>query len=292
MGIVRYTLEKVTGSENKDGPSYTAEYLVTVSSPDDHVKTILDNMPWGFGQEFRIGNDHDPDAIVLSASAEPVRGNNFAWMYSVVFGVPESSEQVENPVEEPAQIEMIFSQNEKLIERDIHGKPIQNTVGDRFDDVMTREDSQPILRVTRNEPAAMALFGVDLRDTVNRSPWQGAARRTVKFQAPTLRSKYHRTLGTYYEKSYEFKFSDDTWRFILLNQGYYEKGDGEDDDGRAKRIRIRVNDDGEFDPNGDPVTTPIALTKEGRILPVDKEPIWLEFDGYREAMFPDFGFFL
>lgn len=281
MGVVRYKLEKVTGSEDKDGPKYQVEYLVTVDDPNDHTHKVLSQMPWKLGNIYHIGNDLDVRAIALSATAEPVPKNNYRWKYIVDFGVRPEGETLDNPFDDSPQIELVFAAGEKLLERDIHGKPIRNTVGDRFDDVLTREDSQPILRVTRNEPRSQVLFGMDLRDTINRSPWQGAARRTVKFQPPTARSRFHKDVGLYYEKSYEFKFSDDTWRFILLNQGYYEKGEP-DSEGKPSRIRIR-------DDNGDEIAAPMALGKKGKILKETEPAYWIEFDGYNESMFPNWG---
>ena len=276
MSVSRYTLLKVTGSETISDLSYQVEYLVTVTSPQDHTYTILSEMPWKVGDEFSIGNDYDPRAIALTASAEPVPSNHFKWIYKVEFGKPPKDQETDNPLDQPPVLELIFAQEEKLLEQDVNGKAIRNSVGDRFDDVLTREDSQPVLRITRNEPRASALFGMDLRDTVNRSPWMGAPRRTIKFQPPTLRSRFHKNIGVYYEKGYEFKFSDETWRFVLLNQGYYEKDADSSDNTKRKRITVK----------GEPIQQPVALTEEGLLLPEDEDPVWLEFDGYRESMFP------
>lgn len=277
MSYVRHELESVVGSEDENGPKYTASYLVTVDDPRDKASVVINSMPWRLYQVYQIGNDYDPRAFVLSANATPIKSNNYRWAYVVEFGTPASSD---NPFDEPPQVEIVFAQGEKLIERDINGKAIRNTVGDRFDDVLTREDSQPILRLTRNEQNALDYMS--LRDTVNRTTWMGAARRTVKFQPPTLRSRYHKQYGTYYEKSFEMKFSDETWRFILLNQGYYELKAGATSGAPKKRIRIK-------DGDGNDITTPIALTHAGAKLGDTDPPVWLEFDGYREAQFPDFG---
>lgn len=289
MSYVRHSLEKIVGTEDAKGPKYTAHYLVTMDDPDDHCLTVTEAMPWRLFQVYDIGNDYDPRAVVLSAAASPVAGNNYRWNYTVEFGVPEREDQNnDNPLAEPPSVEMVFAQGEKLLERDVNGKFIRNTVGDRFDDIITREDSQPILRIVRNEPRSNALFGVDFRDCINRSAWMGAAKRTVKFQPPSLRWKYHQRIGTYVEKSYEFKFSDTTWRFILLNQGYYERIQ-DPDTGRGTgnaiaytRRRIKDNDDNDMQQ-------PIALTQSGLVLPDDESPVWLEFDGYREINFPNMG---
>ncbi len=279
-----YRLLKVTGSEDASGPKYTAQYSVKTYDKFDGPYTITSNSPIKLGDKFWYGNDYDPRAIALSATPTLVEGHQTRWLYSIEYGVAPERD-FDNPLRNPPIIELSFAASEKLLEKDVNGKPIRNTVGDRFDDVITREDSQPILRIKRNEKNAM--YGVDLRDTVNRSPWNGAPRRTVKFQPPTLTSKHHARIGTYYEKSYEFKYSDDTWRFLLLNQGYYIGkesksggfGTGAKEEKYIQRIRI-------LDSEGEPITAPAALTEKGGIIgPKDKEH-YIEFDGYREAQFP------
>lgn len=284
MSVLRHTLEKVTGGETASGPSYQAQYLVTVSSPHDHTYTVINGMPWQIGDEFSIGNDYDPRAIALTATADPVSKNNYRWTYNVEFGVPDEEQQVQNPFSEPPEIELTFAHRERPLERDINGKWIRNTLGERFDDFVMKEDSQPILKISRNEPLSEALFGVDLRDTINRTRWNGAARRTVKFQPPTLRSRYHSVLGAYYEKGYEFKFSDETWRFILLNQGYntVSESGGLNTGEPLNKSLIKIKD-----KDGKDISAPLALTQEGQVLAPDDNPVWLEFDGYRESQFPN-----
>lgn len=281
MGMVKWKLESATGSEDAKGPKYTLEYTVTMDSPMDLSLSVIGAMSWRIGDAYQVGNDYDPRARALVAGAVPVPANNFLWKYTVEFGIPDSKDTA-NPLEEPPEIELTFAQNKRPFDRDINGKAVANTIGDRFDDILERDDSQPVLRITRNEPRSMAMFGVNLRDNVNRSVWQGAPRRTVKMQAPTVRVRQHNLIGKYLEKSYEFKFSDDTWQFILLNQGYYELRDGRTPDDPKKRIRIKDSDNKE-------ITTPLALTQAGLRLPDGVPPVWITFDGYRESILPDFG---
>ena len=275
--VEHFHLVDITLDETHEARNYKLTYDVFTDDKADGPLTIHESskMPFRGGDVYRLGNDYDPYAFLISISTNQVPKNSTAWKAVFDFSTDVNSE-ISNPLNEPPEIELVFAQKEKLLEQDVNGKAIRNTVGDRFDDVITREDSQPILRISRNEPSSLGLFGMDLRDTVNRSPWMGAPRRTIKFQPPTLRSRWHRVIGTYYAKNYEFKFSDETWRFVLLNQGYYEKDADSSDNTKRKRITVK----------GEPIQQPVALTEEGLVLPEGDDPVWLEFDGYRESMFP------
>lgn len=271
MTVLEVTLDKKRDAEfTRSDWGINLTYTVKTDDPNDHFLTVASAVPFNLGDIYELGNEINEN--IRCSRIYPKAENDTFWKVAVEFA---SREKVNNPLNDPPTIELVFAQSEKLLERDINGKALRNSVGDRFDDVITREDSQPILRITRNEPVSQALFGVDFRDTINRTTWMGAPRRTVKFQPPTLRSQYDANIGVYFEKSYEFKFSDETWRFILLNQGYYEKN-GTD------RVRI-------LDKNGDPMQTPLALSQAGEVLEEGESPVFLEFDGYREITFPDFG---
>lgn len=271
MAIVFRLLAKHTG--NADG--FTLTYEIRTNDKNDGPYTIYNDPLFPFREHdvYAVGNDYNPNAV--ARPAEIVNKDNspqFDWIATIEFGERLPNE---NPLLEPPSYEWLFSQSERPIERDAKGKPIRNSAGDRFDDVITREDSQPILKVTRNEPAEMLFFGSELRDTVNRDVWQGAARRTVKFQPPRAVSAYHKDLGIYYQKSYEFKFSDETWRIVALNQGLREKKNG-------KVTEIISESD------GTPIQTPELLDESGAKLATGSTPVWLEFDGYPETSFPSF----
>ena len=259
-------------------------YTVTSNDPADGPLTAAGAVPYALGSVYLFGNDFAPELRCTSITPRAI--NRTTHRVEVEFTKPtENQNQSNSPLDEPPSIEMVFAHREKPLVKDIHGKPIRNTVGDEFDEYVMREDSQPVLRVSRNELDWR--FGIELRDCVNRSPWMGAARRTVKFQPPSVRSAFHdggedAPSFTYYQKSYEFKFSDDTWRFILLNQGYRKLGP-EDSEGVRKPVEIRG------------IKAPVALNEEGtEVIDIQDgdQPHYVEFDGYREVTFPNLGVFL
>lgn len=279
MTIKHFHLEKIKATEDEETRTYQLTYHIHTTNKEDGPLTIHADasFPYAIGDYYRYGNDEDPDALCTDVATDPIDGHLRDWISVLNFTTDRG-----NPFDEPASYEWLFNSGEKAIERDIHGKPIQNTAGDRFDEILTREDSQPVLKVTRFEPASNVFFGYDLRDSVNRSGWLGAPRRTVKFQPPRAVSQYSKKYGLYYQKSYEFKFSDQTWKLIMLNQGLNElKTSGTGASAKKQRVRMK---DGE----GNDITEPYALDKAGIKLADGKPPVWVEFDGYPEVNFPNF----
>lgn len=271
MAIEYAMLSKHVG--NADG--FTLTYRIRTDNHLDGPSSIYNDPKFPFQENdvYSIGNDYNPNAVARPAEIVNVDNSpRFDWIATIEFGEPLPPD---NPLLQPPTYEWLFNQSERPLERDATGKPIRNTAGDRFDDIITREDSQPILKVTRNEPAEMLAFGADLRDTVNRDVWRGAPRRTVKFQPPRAVSAYHKDIGIYYQKSYEFKFSDQTWRIVALNQGLREKKDGKVTEIISESERT-------------PIQTPELLDRDGKKLQPGSTPVWLEFDGYPETSFPAF----
>ncbi len=271
MAIEYALLTKHVG--NADG--YTLTYHIRTNDKADGPDSIYYDAKFPFREHatYAIGNDFNPNVEARPAEIVNVENSpQLDWIATIEFGPPLPPD---NPLLEPPSYEWLFSQSERPIEQDAKGKPIRNTAGDRFDDILTREDSQPILKVTRNEPAENLFYGWELRDTVNRDTWNGAPRRTVKFQPPRAVSAYHKDVGIYYQKSYEFKFSDQTWRIVALNQGLREKKNG-------KVVEIISESE------GTPIQTPELLAQTGEKLKAGSTPVWLEFDGYPETSFPNF----
>lgn len=283
MAVERFLYLRTTGGADLQGRNYKVYYRVFVTDPMDGPATIMTSplFPFRMRERYQIGNDYDDWAGLTEVDPTPVPGNNYEWDLVLTFSFLPPGEENESPFDRPPQYEWLFSNGEKAIERDVHGKRIGNTAGDRFDEIITREDSQPILKITRNEPADMLFFGFDIRDCVNRDPWFGAPRRTVKFQPPRAVSKYDRDWGLYYEKNYEFKFSDDTWRIVMLNQGLRELKPSTNEDDPPKLVRMK-------DDEGNEITEPLPLDAQGARLPKGQEPVYLEFDGYPETTFPAF----
>lgn len=283
MAIQHVQLTKIGGNLGVGTRSYRLEFDIHVDDKNDGPLTIHTDpkYPVDLDGPYRWGNDSDLHAFITDVQTDPVDGNPLLWTSAIDYAneaAEDEDQQDSNPFNQPAQYEWLFNASQRTIERDIHGKRIQNTAGDRFDEILDREDSQPVLKVTRNEPASELFFGFDLRDCTNRSPWLGAPRRTVKFQPPRAVSQFSAEYGLYYQKSYEFKFSDQTWRLVMLNQGLNQLT-GEGDEKTLRRMK-----DGE----GEDITEPYALDDEGKQLAEGEPEVWLKFDTYPEVDFPSF----
>lgn len=276
MAVTRFILEKYSGGETADGKSYTLEYLALTNDPLDGVVTVKQSplLPFEYGDPLVIGNDVDNDVFVTDIDVEPVDANRQAWSTKFEFTTPEDGAAGSNPFDQPPDYEWLFNQHEETIEQDIFGKPIRNTAGDEFDEIHVREDSQPVLQLTRYEPATDLFRYWDIRDCINRSPYLFAPRRAVKFQPPRAVSQYSPQWGLYYEKRYQLKFAAKDWNLTLLNAGLNELIDG-----KLRRMK---------DKDGADVTEPYSLDRLGKRLIAGQPEVWLEFVRYPETNLPLF----
>ncbi|MEL6898751.1 MAG: hypothetical protein AAFP90_21850, partial [Planctomycetota bacterium] len=211
MSVTKIELLGVTGTENKEGPGYVASYRVATDDPEDGPFQVNSSLPFKYGDVYEIGNEIDILCRASEVASTPVAGNRFRWNSSVTFTRPETTEEFESVFDRPYDQEWYFEKREREAERDVDGRPVGNSAGDRFERIPLVDDSRPVLRIVRNERTFDEKLAVQLRDCLNRSQWRGWAKHAVKIGNIVGRQVYDRREGLYWAVTYEFVFQFGTW---------------------------------------------------------------------------------
>lgn len=185
------------------------------------------------------------------------------------------SRQRANPLNKPYEVNWSFAQFEREIEQDINGKAIANSAGDPFLLRLTRDDSRPILQVSRNEPSFNAQLAYWYRDVVNTDSFFGADAGQVNVSNISASRQFNTNIGFYWKVSYEFAFNAEGWKKKVLSQGLMEKKNG-----KLQNVLV----------NGTPITEPVLLAQDGSKLQENGTPYILEYEVYNKAPFSAFGF--
>ncbi|WP_254510424.1 hypothetical protein [Anatilimnocola floriformis] len=268
MGIVSVALQSRNCSINeKSEPSYSHVYLVRTDNKLQNLPSIRS------APGIAIGDSYFDDSFAgcNGVDSQPYGEDGFWHTVTVNWGP--WPEREENPLNEPTQVEWNLSQFELEVEKDRNGKPIVNAAGMPPRDILTKDDSRPILTVTHNEASFNGALAYSYRDTVNRAAFFNAPRGTVKVMNISASRQFSPICGFFYQVKYEFAFNLDGWAKEFLNCGTHEL-----DAGKLKPILI----------NGKPTDEPVPLTRAGAKLPAGAAPVMLKFDVYHEA---DFGAF-
>lgn len=263
-------LKERQGSIDQAGKtSYSRVFRVETNDPDDGAKTARIAVGISVGDLYATPNESDSNAYCTSVSANCVSDDGLSWEVTVEYGpLPD------NPLTEPVQYAWSFQQFEKPTDFDVFGNAIVNSAGDPFAEAVTKDDSRPVLTITRNEPAP---FAADLaylyRDAINATPYLGAGPGQVKVSNISATSQHDDFWGEYVQVQYEFHFSAEGWDKRILDAGFREKIEGE-----LKNILVQ----------GVPASEPVLLDGNGRKLPSDKPPVVRKYQVYPKAPFSIF----
>ena len=221
-----------------------------------------------------------------------IRNANFSgisWIVTVNYGPYDATEFSENPVDWPLIVWWGAHKYERVIDRDINAAAIVNSADEPFATPVLRDDSRPILYVSRNEPVATfnPYLADDMRDTINNADWvHGTGPRKitfpqyfVKFSDRSLDKPTKNPVdGTYYYPcTYAFELDRDKWKKRILDVGYSFL------DGSTPPTQQRITG-----KDGQDLGEPQKLDGSGHRLAATAAPVFLEFDVYEET---DFGLF-
>jgi len=187
-----------------------------------------------------------------------------------------------DPFAVPPKVHWGSNKFERFCIKDALGNPITNTVNDPFDPPLKRDDSRPLLTITRNEPSFDASLAQTFKDHVNAGPFLGYDPNTVKCHDITADKVYHADYGYYAEVTYEFEIREyqidasgnilvNGWFETVLNAGLRQI----DINGNPAQIMI----------NNTPVTSPVMLTTGGRYVGAAGQPHYIDFQIYPSADF-------
>jgi hypothetical protein len=158
-----------------------------------------------------------------------------------------------------------------VVEEDKDGKAVVNSANDYFDPPITKDQSRPVLTLTRNEQTFNPDLAAQFKDHTNSGGFFGWDVGQVKCSNIVPNEEYHPEIGVYYSVSYEFQFEPKGWKRKVLDQGLRKLTSGKQDN-----ILIK----------GLPVQSPALLDGHGQPNDPAADPVFLEFTVYDEV---DFG---
>lgn len=198
-----------------------------VMGPDDTIAdvTAIEQLPALFEPyEF----DSKAKCISLSIKEQSESGEQGSvWLADAEWST-DAVEKSESPLDEPIRYSLRWEQTEKVVERDIHGNAIANTIGDLFvDPPYTEQDELPILVAVRNFPATALEFlialALDYKKSTNADIFLGAPVGTAKLKDIQTGEIQKQDDIEYYRVSFEFVFNADGWQPEILNRGHRAK---------------------------------------------------------------------
>jgi hypothetical protein len=217
-------------------------------------------------------HEADPGSRVVSITAdEDGQADGCGWTVTVDYGPGEASD---NPLDEPPQLDWQFTAYERPVDQDTSGNPIVNTAGDPFDPPPMRDDSRPVLVITRNELTFNPATSWEYRDTLNNAAFYGAPTGTVKLKSRVGTQVQSRLVagGSYWRVTYTFEFNADGWAKTILNAGYRQLASG-----ALTQVFI----------NNQPATSPVLLNAAGALTIT---PYFRTFAVYASKNFGTFAF--
>lgn len=264
--------------------TYTRVYRVVTNDKADGPQIVrtASGVP-NFGASYVDGNDADTSCVVTSKTAETLGDDPFIWNVSVNYTIPDG-DSTTHPLLRAADISFGFEHFQTICERDNQGNGVTNSAGQYFDPPIEKDDSRPVLTVTRNQASFSGAIAIQYQDAVNIDFFSGAAPGQCKmFNISSV--KTIEPFGdppvdvTYWRTTYEIHFNRDGWIKRILDQGRYER-DGD------KLVQIKDKDDKH-------VTDPVLLDGNGKELPVETgqnvQAVFLPYRVYRELPFGPLG---
>lgn len=261
--------------------NYTRTFQVVTSSRTDDQKVVLDEFAIQLRDKYQSGFSTDDYSFCSSVSAVNTSNDGLTWEVTVEYTTFNPAYNHLSPLDDLPEVSWGFAQFDEVVDTDVNGKPVVNTVGDRFDPAAMRDQSRPVLRVSRNEATYNQHLAAQFKDTINSDTFAGFDRAQVKVSNISASRQFNPLIGPYWRVDYEFALKPDEYGWVgrYLNQGFNELGS----DGKPKLVLI----------NSAPAQVPAMLDEDGHVIPPPITPddvFYCEFDLYNESDFSQFGF--
>ncbi len=223
------------------------------------------------------GTPHPDKSTYYSRVPQVTKKSATFFEIKVPYETPSDSEdETEDPLSKPAEYTWDDAERTVPYDRDLDNNPVINTMDERFDPPLTREISDPVLIIERNEADFDPDVKLDYQDTVSVVPFFGAAAYRAKLGKVKARSVTLTGGTVYWVIRYEIHFrmktpsdtpEDKYWFRCVLNQGmtYVDKGSGID----------RIS------PTGEPVNIDLDGYRVSNV-----NAVWLYFREYFDTNWP------
>lgn len=254
--------------------TYRRTWEVHTDDPEDGALAVMRAVGVDVSIAYSTGTESDAWAGATQISCDCTAEDGMTWKVTTDYG-PWDPRDAENPLDAPYEIDWSFAQFESIADVDVNGFAVVNSAGDPFDPPVVRDDSRPVLTVTRNErlDAFDAAVAYSYRDTINADDFMGAGPHQVKVATISARRAYHPACGLYWVVTYVFHFNEDGWDKVILDQGLRYVSNA-----TLRNASI----------NGQSATAPVLLDGAGGILSPGAPAAYLTFQVYKESTFADF----
>lgn len=290
---VREAFANRSGSTNADASrAYTRVFLVETDDPQDGPVLVYSA---GGLPDLGDGHPEDANAKVTSLRADQSEDPKF-WDVTVEYSTETTDESgsqsttQEDPLDRDSVIEWSFAQFQTIAEETINGDPIVNTAGDPFDPPLTKDDSRPVLTITRNEGGFDAARAIAFMDAVNEDAFFGAEPGQAKVANISARQQFQNGL-TFYQVRYEFHFRREGWFPRVLNRGFRQLLPSFTEPVAITNVVVSTEDN-TFKVSEAQVSAPVPLAEDGSRLPPGGVPVFVPLVGpgweiYRVRNFAD-----
>lgn len=145
--------------------------------------------------------------------------------YSTRPVTPAGDEQFDpfsDPLEQPWEVEWDSVETNEPVDRDIHDRPILNSVGESYDPAIMRPVRDRLLTIRRNEGNFNYLQADDYENALNADTFYGFAPGIVRCIKYSGRRAFTGVMF-YWQVTYAFQMRRDGWLRRILDQGYRTK---------------------------------------------------------------------
>ncbi len=197
MAVTKIRLLDSDGSYDENGPKYRLRYYIETNSKTDGPKTVLNSLPFSYGDNYAMGSETDINVIANNFSIEQVDEANFkGWFAEIDFGVFESKSnaEVDNPLLATIEESYGFTSRAKPVAFDLNNKAYMNTAGELIEH--ERPTNYRTMQFIRNELTINNALVETVKDAINSTTWKGYAPFTVKVSSITHEGLHFRVLRT------------------------------------------------------------------------------------------------
>lgn len=250
----------------------TRTFLIYVDSNLDHTQTILAS---GSLPGRLAVHPYNPFLLaelreVVNDTADPLR-YTMTVNYNSKFEFDPATAN-ENPLLRPAIYDFSFERTSKAVRYDILDGAIENSARTPIDPPLELEISIPIIKITINKAVLTYSSVADVQDCVNLSTWLGFAAGLVKIRGIEIKQKWENNY-LYFEYNWTLAVKWDGWNPLrVLDQGFHTL----DSEGEPVLARDKFQT---------PYAHPVMLDGEGNKLTSGSDPVYLDFQMYREVEF-------
>lgn len=218
-------------------------------------------------------------------------GPNDPAQEGVDAGQQQNNNWIQFPWAAPPTLQWGAEEVEVALTHDRSGEPILNKAGDPFDPPLTISETVSVATVTRIEKSFDPQWITYFRGAINDDAWLGWERGSVLCQTISADRTHDADWGALWRVSYSFAFRppiefppERPWEDAKLRAGWAVQV-------LNAGLRQKVGD--ELKPilsDGAPVSAPVPLDDDGKVLDPEGEPGYLVFDVLPEADFNLFNF--